>query len=139
MLMPVDARSVPRPPAAALLWVTWVAATALGGLIGEFVIWWLRSVLFPVAPPSLALPLYCLLIVGVLVAAGLLLWFPVSLAQGLVLRWLIPGFDQPALHQWIKTSVLSASGALVLIAPLFLLLITTGYWLSYQSIQLAYP
>src|SRR4051812_38674844 len=61
MLMPVDARSVPRPPAAALLWVTWVAATALGGLIGEFVIWWLRSVLFPVEPPSLALPLYCLL------------------------------------------------------------------------------
>jgi hypothetical protein len=105
----------------------------LGGLIGEFLIGVLGSLLFSPNPPDRSLIFTCLVGAVLLGAIGLLLWFPVSLTQGLVLRWIIPHFDQAAFNRWVLTSAVAAGGALILGGPLFILFMAIVYGLSYSS------
>jgi hypothetical protein len=129
-----QAPPVRLPVAGPWLWTAWVALTALGALVGELLLGLLGSLLFSIAPPSLSLTLIILLGALLLAGSGLLLWFPVGLAQGLVLCWMIPGFKQRALKRWILISAIAASGALILSAPLFYFTYFMGYAISYSSI-----
>jgi hypothetical protein len=79
----------------------------------------LGALLFPMASASYAFSFVCLTLPVLLVGIGLLLWLPVGVAQGLVLRRVIPGFDRAALGSWVRTTALAGAGAMVVSAPVF--------------------
>jgi hypothetical protein len=71
------------------------------------------------------------------VVVGGLLWLPVGVAQGLVLRRVIPHFDRRALGRGVWTMMLAGGGAMALSALLFglylLLALTVGDSLTYSG------
>ncbi len=114
-----------RLPVAGLwIWTAWVAMTLFGVLVGLLLTGALGTLLIPFGQVSLVRGWELVTVPLFAVGAGVLLWLPVGITQGLVLRRVIPGFDRAALRGWGLTTVLAGGGAMVAIA-----LISSLYWL----------
>lgn len=127
MATQLQGRTALQSPAPALLWGTWLVASAAGGLIGELLAGVASIGVSVVALSSFTLGGIGWLLAPVLFGAtGLVVWVPLSLAQALVLHRWIPGFDRAAIRHWILTSTLAGGGAVALGGILYVLLIILG-------------
>jgi hypothetical protein len=128
-----SAQSARLPVAGLWIWTAWVAATALGGMAGLLLTGALGTLLFPVASATFALGYGWVTAPLFITGAGVLLWLPVGVAQGLVLRRVIPGFDRAAILRWVRTTALAGGGATALGALLFGLYFLLAMMIVYDS------
>ncbi len=119
----------------ALLWLTWVGANAVGGLVGETLVGLLGGWVVRILSAGFSLGCLSWLLAFVLIGgAGLLIWLPVGLTQALVLHRMIPGFNREVIRRWTLTSALAGSGAAILNGLVLAIYISVMFALEYTSL-----
>jgi hypothetical protein len=125
-------RPVLLPRFGVLLWLTWVVANTVGGLVGEGLTGVVASLQFFVLSsntstgPTDLFGLLRSLVLGVLLmfgSLGVAVWLPLGLAQSLVLCRIIPGFNRRSIGRWTRTSIWGGLSATVAGGLMFAVLI----------------